>query len=176
MFPIAYLSLSLPTHLCLYLAYSYCLHLYMLDAYLCLIDIHAWDCLISCMLSYCSYLHMLDIICVLTFIFNQESYWSTSTLSLEESLGEVLEPFTENSTSLFGYTLCGSVIVFNSALFGIWLAHHLFILSRCLQVVPEFGALDLGQQPWVKDPHLANHNIYFTHTYGYHDTSHVWHS
>jgi len=25
---------------------------------------------------------MLDIVCVLTLVFNQESYWSTSTLSL----------------------------------------------------------------------------------------------
>jgi len=37
------------------------------------------------MLSYYSYLHMLDIVCLRTFVFNQESYISTSTLSLEES-------------------------------------------------------------------------------------------
>jgi len=69
------LLISLSTHLCLYLTCSYCLHLYMPDINFCLIDIHAWDCLISCMLSYCSYLHMFDIVCVLTFVFNQESYW-----------------------------------------------------------------------------------------------------
>jgi len=49
---------------------------------------------------YCSYLYMLDIVCVLKLVFNQESYWNTSTHNLEKSWGEVPEPFTENSTSL----------------------------------------------------------------------------
>ena len=49
---------------------------------------------------YCSYIYILDIVCVLTLVFDQEIYWSNSTLSLEESWEEVLEPFTGNSTSL----------------------------------------------------------------------------
>jgi len=39
---------------------------------------------------------MLDIVYVPTLVFNQERYWSTSTLSLEESWGEVIELFTGN--------------------------------------------------------------------------------
>ena len=71
--------------------------------------------------------------CVLTFVFNQESYSSASTLSLEESWGESSEPFTGNSFSLFSYTLCDSlvcIISFHSTLFDIRLAHHLFTPSR----------------------------------------------
>ena len=45
-------------------------------------------------------IYMLDIICVPTLVFNRESFYSTSTLSLEESRGVVLEPLTENSGSL----------------------------------------------------------------------------
>ena len=49
---------------------------------------------------YCSYLYMFDIVCVLTLVFNQESYWSTSSPSLEESWGEVLKLFMGNLASL----------------------------------------------------------------------------
>ena len=49
---------------------------------------------------YCSYAYMLDIVCVLTLVFNQESYWSTSTHNLKELWGEVPEPFKGNSDSL----------------------------------------------------------------------------
>ena len=49
---------------------------------------------------YFSYLYMLDIVCVLTLVFNQESYWRFSTHNLEESWGDVLESFTRNSDSL----------------------------------------------------------------------------
>ena len=38
------ITLSL-SHLCSYLTCSYSLHLYMLDIYLCIIDIYAWGCL-----------------------------------------------------------------------------------------------------------------------------------
>ena len=72
---------------------------------------------------------MLDIGYVLTLVFNQERYSSTSTLNLEESLGESPGPFTENSASLFDYTLCVVLVyklLFNSTLFDIRLASHLF--------------------------------------------------
>ena len=67
---------------------------------------------------------MLDIVFVLTFVFNQESYSNTSTLSLEESWRKSVEP-----ASIFSFTPCVVlvyIIVFNSALFDIRLAHHLF--------------------------------------------------
>jgi len=84
-----FISLSLVV---LYLAFLYCLHHYMLDIFV-LYWIYAWDCL-------------------LTLVFNQESHSGTSTLNLEESWGDSLEPFTENLATLFGYTLCVSLIVF----------------------------------------------------------------
>jgi len=40
---------------------------------------------------------MPDIVYMFTLVFNQESNWSTSTLTLKELWREVLEPFTENS-------------------------------------------------------------------------------
>jgi len=43
------------------------------------------------------HLFMLDIVCVLTLVLNQESYWSTSTLSLEKSWGEVLWIHTDEN-------------------------------------------------------------------------------
>ena len=63
MFAIAHLSLnSLVFMSCMLIIYV--LIYYMLDIYLCAIDIYAWDCLISYMLSYCSHLYMLDIVCI----------------------------------------------------------------------------------------------------------------
>ena len=49
--------------------------------------------LISCIaLIALTHTHMLDIVIMHTFVLNQESYWSTSTLNWEESWGEVLGP------------------------------------------------------------------------------------
>jgi len=88
-------------------------------------------CFISCMLILLSFLYawytcvllLYDwVICLLTLVFNQESHSGTSTLNLEESWGDSSESFTRNSATLFGYTLCFSIIVlvciinFNSAL------------------------------------------------------------
>ena len=73
----------------------------------------------------CSYLFILDIVYIFILVFNQESYWSTSTLSLEESRGEVLEPFTGIRLHSWLNVVCLH-LVFNSALFVIRLALHLF--------------------------------------------------
>ena len=115
------LSLSLNTLVFINLACFYtCGHLLHAWYYLCLIDILAWV-IWYLILLLLLILYMLDIVFVLTLVYNQESYSSTSTLSLEESWGESTEYFTENSASLFDYTLCVSVIVlvciisFNSA-------------------------------------------------------------
>jgi len=78
---------------------------------------------------YYSYPYMLDIICVLILAFNQESYRSTSTHNLEESWGKVLEPFTGNSDSIL-IIHCVLVKSFNSVLFVIRLALHLFTPSK----------------------------------------------
>jgi len=51
----------------------------MLHRYICLTLFDILHALISC------HLYMLDVMFVLTLVFNQESYSSTSTLSLEES-------------------------------------------------------------------------------------------
>ena len=53
--PCLRLLISLSTHLCLISYLHLLLHLYMLDIYLCLIVIYAWDCLISCMLVFLAY-------------------------------------------------------------------------------------------------------------------------
>ena len=58
-----------------------------------------------------SLIYLLGIVCVLTYVFNQESYSGTSTLNLEESRGESPEPFTKNLASLFSYTLCVLVYI-----------------------------------------------------------------
>ena len=55
-------SLSLSLSISLYLAFYYSVNLYMLDILVCIIDILAWDCL-------------------LTLVFNQESQHGTSTHS-----------------------------------------------------------------------------------------------
>ena len=68
---------------------------YMFDIHLCLIDIHDW------------------FVCMLTLVFNHESHSVTSTLNIEESLGDSTESFTENSATLLCYTLCVSLIVFS---------------------------------------------------------------
>jgi len=111
---------SLSTHLCLYLAFSCCAYLYILDMSYAQLNI----CLGLFSILHCSYslyIHcMLDI--VLKLVFNQDSYSSTSNLSLEESRGESQELFTENSASLFGYMWCVVLvckIVLFSHLFGI---------------------------------------------------------
>ena len=59
--------------------------------------------------------------CLLTLVFNQESYCGTSTLNLEESWGDSPEPFIGNSATLLCCILCISLIIlvciisFNSA-------------------------------------------------------------
>jgi len=45
---------------------------------------------------------MLGIGCVPILVLNQKASYSTSTLNLEESRGDSLEPFTGNSATLFG--------------------------------------------------------------------------
>jgi len=107
---------------CAYILHAYyiCAHLLHAGYYLCTIDIHAWDCLISWMFLFLVNLFMLNIVYVLTLVLNQESYWSTSTLNQEESCREILKLFIGNLASLLGYHLwvCFSCVkVFNSASF-----------------------------------------------------------
>ena len=68
---------------------------------LCLINyLSTLSLFISCIELHCSYSYARYSLCVTTLVFNQESFNSTSTLSLEESREVVPEPFTENSGSL----------------------------------------------------------------------------
>ena len=57
------------------------------------------------------FIYMLDIVCVPTLMCNQESFYSTSTLNLEEPQGVVSKPFTGNSGS-FLVTHCVFAIKF----------------------------------------------------------------
>ena len=54
---------------------------------------------ISC-IALLAYIHILDIVCAAILVLNQESFSSSSTLSLEKSRGVVSEPFTGNSDPL----------------------------------------------------------------------------
>ena len=69
--------------------------------------------------------YILGIICVPILVLNQESFILHLNSYLEESTGVSPEPFTGNSTTLFGYTKVLQ-LVFNSASFVIRLAIRLF--------------------------------------------------
>jgi len=118
---------------CIYILHAYyiCAHLFHAWYSLCLIVILVW---IVWYLACSHIVHVFTclILFVLTLVFNQERYSSTSTLNLEESWGDSPEPFTGNSASLFDYILCVCKIVLVCIislilhLFSIWLARHLF--------------------------------------------------
>ena len=62
--------------------------------------------LFNCIIFYCSYVYMLNIVYVFTLVFNQESYWSTSTLNLEESWGEIQSSSWEIQTYSWLHFVC----------------------------------------------------------------------
>ena len=114
---------------------------------------------------------------LLTLIFNQENQSDTSTLNLEESWGDSPEPFTENSATRFGYTLCVCIIVLVCKIsFNFALALNLISLSP---IHPPSRWLIIGISAWCS--WFGSNNlelkilfqlitIFCLHTHGFHDT------
>ena len=102
---------------CLHITVTHACHVSLWHMLISFTSLYVWYLLVLnwyICLGLCDILHILIpylfitclILVVLTQVLNQESYNSTSILNLEESWGDSLEPFTGNSASLFGYTLC----------------------------------------------------------------------